>query len=63
MEYAFSIFDIEQFDFCSYEVDVTWDNVQSVDVGGVDGVANVGVVDDAFVERAFYFFEVDAQSA
>ncbi|CUQ35546.1 Uncharacterised protein [Segatella copri] len=37
-------------------------DVESINVGGVDGIAHVCMVDDAFVERAVYLADVHAQS-
>ena len=37
--------------------------VQTVNVGGVYGIADVGLVDKAFVKGAVYFLNIDAQTA
>ena len=38
-------------------------DVETVDVGGVDGLFDIGVVNDTLVERAVHLLDVYAQSA
>ena len=39
------------------------DNVEPLDVGGVDGFMDVSLIDDAFVYGAFHFCDIHAQTA
>ena len=39
------------------------DDVKAVDVGGVDSVPHVGMVDDALIQRAIHLLDIDSQSA
>ena len=63
LEHPLAMLHIEHLYLCTHQVDVGRYDVQTVDVGGVDGIAYIGMVDDAFVERAVYFLDVNAQSA
>jgi hydrogenase maturation factor len=42
---------------------VAGNDVQTVDVGGVHRIAHIGMVDDAFVDRAVYLADVYTKAA
>ena len=47
---ALAVFEVEHFNLGTHKVNVTWYDVKSVDVGGVNSVAHVGMIDYALVQ-------------
>ena len=62
-EYLFAVIEVEHFYFGAYKVDVARDDVKPVYVCCIHGIAHVGVVYYALVERAVHVLGVYAQSA
>ena len=42
---------------------MAWDNVQTVNICGIYRIADIGMVDDTFVERAVHLLDIDTQTA
>ena len=42
---------------------MAWYDVEAIDIGGVDGVAHVGLVNDTLIDRAVDFLDVHTQTA
>ena len=63
LEYLLAVGQIQHFNLGTHQIDVAGNDVQTVDVGGVDGVAHVGMVDDTFIERAVHILDVDTKTA
>lgn len=61
LENKLSPFKVKHFYFCAYQIDVRRDDVQSVNVGGIDGLVSVGSVDEAFVDGAVHLAQVHSQ--
>ena len=41
---------------------MTWNDVQSLDVCGVNGLTHIGMVDDTLVERAFHLLDIHSET-
>ena len=54
---------VEHFYLRTHEVDVTGNDVKPVYVGGIDGIAHVGMVDDALIERTIDILYIHSKSA
>ena len=53
---------IQHFYFCANQVNMAWYDVKPLDVGRVHGISDVGLVDDALIERALHIFDVHAKT-
>ena len=42
---------------------MTGDDIQIVDIGGVDGVSHVDFVDDTFIQGKFHIIDIHSQTA
>lgn len=60
---TFAILKVEHFYLSSYKIDVARHDVESVDVGSVDGITHICMVDDALIERTIYLADVHTQTA
>ena len=63
LDYLLAVLEVEHLYLCSHEVYVARYDVQTSDVGGVDGIAYIYVVYDALVERRVYLLNVNTQTA
>ena len=49
LQNSLSVIHIQHLNLCAHQVNVAGDDVQSLDVGRIDGIPDVGLIDDAFV--------------
>ena len=61
--YLFAVVDVEHFNLGSHQVDMAWDDVETIDVGSVYSVSHVGMVDDTLIKRAVHLFDIHSKSA
>ena len=58
LDNPFAVLQIEHFYLCTDKVDVAGDDVESINIGGIDGITNICMVDNALVQRAVYLLDV-----
>ena len=61
-EHFLAVVEVKHFYLSTDEVDMARDDVQSFDVGLIDGVVNVGMVDDALVDGAVHLLDVHTET-
>ncbi len=54
LDHLLAILEIQHLYLGTHQVDMARNDVESINVGGVDGIADICMVDDALVERAVY---------
>ena len=55
--------DVQHLDLGTHQVDMTGDDVKTLDVRGVHGFTDIHMVDDTFIQTALYIFYVHTQAA
>ena len=61
-QYFFPVGKVQHFYFRTDQIDVRRNDVQSLDIRSIDGIARICVIDDTFIDRAVYFRYVYSQT-